>query len=676
MSRWLEHLNPEQRQAVEQTEGPLLVLAGAGSGKTRVITHRIAHLMSRGVAAENILAVTFTNKAAEEMRHRLAGMVGAGLAKELTMSTFHALGLSMLRAEAARKGGRGKRFVIFDTGDQLSTLREAGRRLKFDRSFDLGSILTRISAYKNAFVEPGTASESEDAYEQAASALYPVYQELLGAYAAVDFDDLVCAPCRMMEADPECRRRWAERYRYVLVDEYQDTNGAQLRMLRNLAGEHRNLCVVGDDDQSIYGWRGAQVRNILEFARDFKGAKTVYLMRNYRSVPAVLDLANAIIAENPDRHEKQMIATRRPGQGVKVVVTPDGDKEAAWVAEHLRKAVDKGRYRRSEMAVLYRSNLLARGLETELRVQGIPYRVVGGAAFYEGKEVKDILAYLRACHNLADEISVRRVINCPPRGIGLRTIAKLTEWADAQSAPFHQALQRAPEVLGEGDRSAAAIQGFLALLERHRAVLRRGGKQLPAAVRRLLAEVDYAGKVQTEGGGSEKAVGRRLAQIEALLAQVERYCEREEQPSLGEYLNRTALLTSAAEEASESDDRVTLSTLHGSKGLEFRLVVLVGVEEGFLPHDRTMNPHSNDLVSGDLAEERRLFYVGLTRAMDELVLTRAAERVVRGKPQPRTPSRFLDNVPPELLASNDLTKEPEPAQLQGMLAALRAKLGA
>jgi DNA helicase-2/ATP-dependent DNA helicase PcrA len=640
MSRWLSNLNPEQREAVETIEGPLLVLAGAGSGKTRVITHRIAYMIDRGIDPEHILGVTFTNKAAEEMRQRLSGMVGPA-AQKVTLSTFHALGLAMLRAEAARRQRSG-RLAVFDTGDQLACLRDIGRRVHLERSLDLGAILTRISALKNAFVDPSRVKvDSDDEYTQAAALLYPHYQEQLEAYAAVDFDDLVCEPCRLMERSRACRARWSERYAHVLVDEYQDTNAAQLRMLRAIAGLHRNLCVVGDDDQSIYGWRGAQVENILRFEKDFPGAKVVYLERNYRSVGSVLALANAVIARNKKRHEKKLAPAREQGAAARLVACTDGDAEASWIANHIREALNHG-LRPAEVAVLYRSNLFSRDLETALRAEGIHYRVLGGQAFFDSKEVKDLLAYLRVCAHPADEISLRRIINSPPRGIGLKTVAALSRWAEENGVSFHKALSQAEAVVG--GKPAAAIKSFLELIRRARARF-RDGRQLAPGLRALLDELQLEQAVQ-QSSTNVKVIDKRLAHLRGMVDGLRSYCERAPSPSLDDYLNRVALASSDADLEDLPGDRVTLSTLHGAKGLEFRLVILAGVE----------------------------FYVGITRAMDELVLTRVGERLVRGKPQPRTPSRFLDGIGSDLLAEEDLCRAVTNEEVQSAVADLLAKL--
>ena len=419
MHRWLKGLNEQQATAVQTIRGPLLVLAGAGSGKTRVITHRIAYMIDQGIDAANILAVTFTNKAAAEMRERLSAMVGKD-ASDVTMSTFHSLGLMMLRQEAKRSK-RSTRFVVYDAGDQMALLRELASSLRFDRSFDLGAIAARLSSWKTSFVEPGQEYTGDDPYRVAASAFYAPYEDALENLQAVDFDDLIVKPTRMMEKSEKCRNRWSDKFRWVLVDEYQDTNDAQLRMLRALAGQHRNLCVVGDDDQSIYAWRGAQVKNILNFGRDFPACKKVHLSKNYRSTARILTLANHVIAENQDRHPKQMQAVRGQGRDVRMVVCEDAEKEAHWVAEQIKARIDSRQVEPSEVAVLYRSNLLARAMETALRAQQIEYRLVGGKSFFERKEVKDLIAYLRFCLNQSDSISLRRIINFPPRGIGPTT---------------------------------------------------------------------------------------------------------------------------------------------------------------------------------------------------------------------------------------------------------------
>jgi superfamily I DNA/RNA helicase len=628
-------------------------------------------MLDLGIDAKNIVGVTFTNKAAEEMRERLRGMVGCDASQQVTLSTFHSLGLLMLKVEASR-GNRRSRFTIFDTGDQLAVLRELLGRLKMGRAYDLGSILERISAYKNAFITPEQLQiDPDDPYQEVAALLYPRYEEQLDAYAAVDFDDLICRPCRMLEEDADCRERWRSRFRYVLVDEYQDTNAAQLRFLRALVDGHRNICVVGDDDQAIYGWRGADVKNILRFARDFEGAKTVYLMRNYRSVPPVLELANVVIAQNPHRHEKRLIPTRQSDRRVRLVIAPNGDAEAAWVAQRARTAIKEEGLRARDVAVLYRSNILARGLEGELREHGINYRVLGGQAFYERKEVKDLLAYLRVMDNPADEISLRRVINTPPRGIGPKTIAKLASWAEEHNVSLYRAAEAAPSALSDDLRAANAVAAFTKTVETLRPSFKQRDR-LVSGLRDLIDEIALEDELR-RSASSNKAFERRWQNVLAFCVGLDSYLTRRPSAQLSDYLSRCAL-SSTDDEADKPADAVTLSTLHGAKGLEFRLVFLIGVEEGFLPHDRTVNPHERDLVSGDLAEERRLFYVGITRARDELILSRTRERLMRGKPAPRTPSRFLDGVDESTIDIEDMSEAPAPERVQSMLASLKEML--
>ncbi|MCK5796815.1 MAG: UvrD-helicase domain-containing protein, partial [Deltaproteobacteria bacterium] len=524
MNRWLRKLNDNQKRAVETTKGPLLVLAGAGSGKTRVITHRIAYLLDQGVSPKAILGVTFTNKAAEEMRERLRDMVGSSAAGKITLSTFHSLGLFILKSEA-RQAARPQRFSIFDTGDQLGVLRDLTRRLRMDRAFDLASILARISSWKNDFLEVKDLPNTDDPYDEAARALYPLYCEQLAAYAAVDFDDLVCEPARRLADDKACRARWQARYRYLLVDEYQDTNGAQMRLLSGLVGPERNICVVGDDDQAIYGWRGADVRHILRFEHDFPGAKVIYLQENYRSVATILDLANAVIQKNPDRHDKRLIPVREQGQRVRLLVAPDGDAEAAWIGRAIKDAVSHGQ-RPGDIAVLYRSNLLAKPIESELRQHGVPYRVLGGQAFYERKEVKDLLAYLRAIVFPSDELALRRILNTPPRGIGLRTVAKLAAFAETHAISFARALTQSATALSDDPRGARAVAAFVALLATQRGRFRNAkGASLVRALHTLIDDLDLENDIR-RGSTSEKGFARRWQAVEAFVRSLDVYLQR------------------------------------------------------------------------------------------------------------------------------------------------------
>ena len=664
-SRWFDGLNPEQRLAVSTVEGPVLVLAGAGSGKTRVITHRIAHLIDLGVDPKNILAVTFTNKAAAEMRKRLKVMIGKP-ASLVTLSTFHALGLMMLRKEA-----QGQRFTIFDTGDQHACLRELTHRIRLEKSLDLGAIIGRISAWKNAFVQPDKVEVGDDPYDQAAAILYPAYQEALAGFAAVDFDDLICKPTILMENDQNCRERWEKQFHYVLVDEYQDTNTAQLRMLFAICKKHRNLCVVGDDDQSIYAWRGAQVRNILRFGDDFGGCTKVHLMCNYRSVNRVLALANEVIRANPIRHPKQLKAVRGEGLPIRLVVLEDGDTEANWIADQIETQIRQGR-KPDQIAVLYRSNKLARGLESALRTKRLAYRLVGGKSFFDRKEVRDLIAYLRLCLNARDDISFRRVINFPPRGIGLKTLERLVAWTQQNQRSLLVAASQASQFLSDNDRAHEPLVQFSGLIQRMRQVL-IGQGQLVAGLRELIETIGLKKRL-LDTCATPKAFEHRWALVTDFVNSVEAYTKNTPKPSLSEFMTRLQLAEMEIAAEDTSAEKVTLSTLHGAKGLEFESVFLCGLEEGLLPHDRVMNPHATEAVGSDLAEERRLFYVGITRAKDELILTRAEQREVHGRIRPRAQTRFLSDIKEGLIEIEDKVAPLSTTDAKSRLAEIKALL--
>ncbi len=671
VSSWLQGLNPQQREAVETIEGPLLVLAGAGSGKTLVITRRIAYMIEKGISGRNILAVTFTNKAAKEMRERLQAMIGKD-ANRITLCTFHSLGWEILRQEIARNK-RSDRFVIYDSADQMACLRQLSGRLRLNKSFDLGAIAARISAWKNAFVDPGKLECSDDPYDQAASIFYPEYEKALEGFAAVDFDDLICKPTRLMEGCADCKERWSTRFRYVLVDEYQDTNSAQLRLLQAIVGGHRNICVVGDDDQSIYGWRGAEVRNILGFEHDFPGCRKIFLMRNYRSVGNILALANHVISENLKRHPKSMSADRGMGEPVVMVVCEDGEKEAIWAAEDIQKQIDFGRYRPEQIAVLYRSNLLSRGLETALRSLNLKYRIVGGKSFFDKKEVKDLTAYLRLSIYPTDDISLRRVINFPTRGIGLKTLERLVGWAEQAEKPIWEAVKKVDRILDPGDRAIPAVKKFADTVSSLRERLRTG-KKLTEAVYWLSDEIGLREEIE-KTSGSNKAFEKRMQSIHEFVSDLTRYCERVERPSIRDFLRRLALIDQDQDEEDSQKGQLTLSTLHGAKGLEFELVYFIGLEEGLLPHEQVLNPKMTEALGSDLAEERRLCYVGITRAKNELYLTRAVSRLTHGKLRERAPSRFISQLPEGMVVVRDLTVPVDARDALAHLAKIKAALG-
>ena len=654
-------LNPAQRDAVEHADGPLLVLAGAGSGKTRVITHRIVRLLDRGIPAPAIVALTFTNKAAAEMRERVAAMIGKRASDALTVSTFHSFGLHVLGRERDAIGGR---FTIFDQGDQTSLVKQLLRDADgaADRSFDAQAVLGRISNAKNAFLAAHELPEREgDAYDEITKVIFPRYQSALRQYRAFDFDDLVCEVARVWRDQADVRARWQSQFLHVLVDEYQDTNRAQLEMLRLLCGDRKNVCAVGDDDQAIYGWRGAEVRNILEFDRHFDGARVIKLEQNYRSRSPILAVANAVIAKRTDSKWRKVLFTERTGgDTVNLAVAPTPEAEAAWVASQARRMVrDEGR-KPSDIAILYRSNGQSRLIEEALREQGVSHRVVGGMQFFERKEVKDVLAYLKVVLNPADEISLRRIVDHPPRGIGEVTLEKLASNALLRGWSLWEAVDR---VDAFDDVGSAARDGCRALAkvigEAHKELFVGPAKKPPSEVARGIVErVELKAEIDSTSTTGDHAA-KRWANVESILGTLARR-EAREGPGTSGLAAFLHLLTMDIEpESKESADVVTLSTLHGSKGLEFDVVFLVGCEEGYLPHARTLDARATegvgDAPGADIEEERRLFYVGVTRARDRLFLSRAKARALRGKAVPRTPSRFLLDVPPELLDEHEVS---------------------
>ncbi|MBA2541648.1 MAG: UvrD-helicase domain-containing protein [Deltaproteobacteria bacterium] len=696
----LSKLNAPQREAAGHGGGPLLVLAGAGSGKTRVITFRIAHLLATGIPPQAICAVTFTNKAAEEMRERVAGLVrDKATSHKLTIGTFHALGLQILRSE--RKAlGLPRGFTVYDQSDQMGALREALRHIKDttrdgDRRFDVKSVLSRISLAKNAFVAPEEYEGNPlDEYDNITAQVYPKYQEMLRACAAFDFDDLIVEPVRLFQRDPEVGRRWAERFRFVMVDEFQDTNRAQLELVKQLVLDHQNLCVVGDDDQSIYSWRGADPTNILRFDELYPGAKIVKLEQNYRSTTTILAAANEVISNNKQRHGKKLWSQLPAGSPIVHAVAATPEDEAKWVAAQIHELKKDG-FRWQDVAVLYRSNIQAKILEDELRQAAIPYVMYGGQQFFERKEVKDLIAYLRVALNPRDELALRRIINYPARGIGATSVDKLVAAAQAKHATLWDAVKSAVTgtaslpglgvaVLEDEERPTQQVEGT-----ELRGATRNGIIELVHVVSELAAALaetaDAVGATRTliedirlyddlkMASGSMAAAQRRIENVEGLLSSLTRFTEKhkaapdEYKDKLAEYL-RMLSLESKEEDKDQGTDRVVLATLHGAKGLEFPACFMIGLEEELLPHIRTLQPQVTDVIAKpngevdvdhatDISEERRLCYVGITRAQRKLFLTRACTRVARGRSVPRTPSRFLLEIPDELLEIVDIAEQ-------------------
>jgi superfamily I DNA/RNA helicase len=659
-------LNPSQQAAVDHRQGPLLILAGAGSGKTRVLTHRIAAIMNEGVKPEAILAVSFTNKAAEEMRERMEVLCGRARAKALVLSTFHSFGVRFVNEEKAALG-LGKRFVIFDQGDSMGTVKDVLRLMRESgaaRKLDPSAILARISKWKNEGLLPDAVPESDFEYDDIARDVYPEYLDRLRAMRALDFDDLVLAPVRLLRENAEIRQKWRNRFRYVLVDEFQDTSTVQLELIQLLVNELGNVCVVGDDDQSIYGWRGAKVGNILDFDKHFRGTKVIKLEDNYRSFHPILAVANAAIAQSKERRlGKVLRAARGGGDPVRICVTKDAAAEAKLVAGELADLAKEGKPY-ADMAVLYRSNLQARLIEEELRANAIPYRLYGGTQFFDRKEVKDAAAYLRAVVNPADDISLRRIVNYPARGVGAKTVERLDAYAHEKGVSFVQAMAAAREVPGVPDHAQKAITQLLMLL-RESSAAQEKGTSLVQIARRIYDAIDLRGDLTAAADGGPQAA-LRYKNVEFLLSWLERYEQggaAGNQKSLQNFLERVTLRGDSKEE--EVTEGVVLSTLHASKGLEFAVVFLIGVNEGQLPHSRTTDPKATEASPTDVEEERRLFYVGVTRARDRLYITRPEVRLFRGEQQKLTASRFLNDLPGDVIEEYT-RKELEPLDYNEM----------
>jgi DNA helicase-2/ATP-dependent DNA helicase PcrA len=629
--RYLADLNPAQREAVLHTEGPLLVVAGAGSGKTRVLTYRVAHLISAAGAQPNeILAITFTNKAAAEMRSRVEGMLG-DIARRIWLMTFHAACGRILRREAPRLGYK-TNFTIYDQADQVRLVKACLDELERDpKRFVPRGIHNQISSAKNQLIGPAEyRARIQSFYDQTVADAYELYQRRLFASNAVDFDDILMLTVDVLERFPEALERWQKAFRYVLVDEYQDTNHAQYRLLQLLAGKHRNLCVVGDPDQSIYAFRGADIRNIMEFERDFPDSRTIALDQNYRSTNRILRAANGVIAHNRERKEKQLFSELGEGQPVEVIEVEDEHAEARFVAARIAALVEEG-FSNDEIAVFYRTNAQSRVLEDVLVRQGVAYQVIGGPRFYERAEVKDLIAYLQVIDNPFDTVSLQRIANKPRRGLGDASLARLQTYANAQGMSLWEALEF-PEEAGLGTAQARATAALRTLL----LSLQSGALELPVAelVERVLERSGYLEALEAER--TIEAQGRS-ENLQELVGVAQEYQATAPEPSLSNFLQEISLY--ADQDALRAEQSlVTLMTLHNAKGLEFRAVFMIGMEEGIFPHSRS-------LEEGSLEEERRLAYVGMTRAQERLTLIHASARSLYGARSYNLPSRFLDELP-------------------------------
>ncbi len=635
----LESLNPAQKEAAQAIEGPVLVVAGPGSGKTRVITHRVAYLIKVvGISPHRILAVTFTNKAAREMKDRIYGMLDRG-AEGLTLGTFHSICARILRQEAEYLG-LNSRFVIYDASDQVSLVNRSLKDLDLDpKQYPPRSILSIISAAKAELIDPdGFTSNSY--FEEVSKRVYERYQKLLADSNALDFDDLLMKVVILFRDHLEVLAKYQSRYLHVLIDEFQDTNFAQYKLANQLAGKYRNICVVGDPDQSIYSWRSADLRNILNFERDYPDAKVVLLEQNYRSTRTILEAASHIISSNEQRKEKELWTENDDGEFISIVEAFNEQEEAQFVVSTIEKLVADDGYSMSECAVMYRTNAQSRALEEAFVRYGYPYKLVGALRFYERKEIKDVISYLRLISNSHDDISMARIINVPARGIGQRTMNELSSWASDMGLSLYAALKRISqgEEINLASRSVQALTSFTSMLDEF--IARSEECDLVELFDLVLEHTGYRNFI-LDGSESEE----RWSNILELRGMASDHADLETGDALSEMLERVALVSSV-DNLEEEVSAVTLITLHQAKGLEFPVVFVTGMEEGILPHIRSFGD------DGQMEEERRLCYVGVTRAEKRVFLIHAFRRILNGASRPNPPSRFLKDIPSRLVASN------------------------
>ena len=648
-----DKLNEPQREAVYHTDGPLLILAGAGSGKTRVLTHRIAYLIEeRNVNPWNILAITFTNKAAGEMRERVDSLVGFG-SESIWVSTFHSMCVRILRRFIDRLG-YDNRFTIYDTDDQKTLMKEVCKKVAIDtKVFKERSLMSAISSAKNELILPDEfeLNAGGDFAKLKIAKVYREYEAQLKANNALDFDDLLVKTVQLLQTQPDVLENYQERFRYIMVDEYQDTNTVQFQLVRLLAGKYRNLCVVGDDDQSIYKFRGANIRNILDFEHEFSDACVIKLELNYRSTGNILNAADRVIANNKGRKEKTLWTANGEGELVHLRQFDTGYDEADFIAEDIKKEVRAGASY-NDHAVLYRTNAQSRLLEEKFVAMNVPYKIVGGVNFYARREIKDLLAYLKTIDNGMDDIAVRRIINVPKRGIGLTTINRIQESAAERGLGFYETLM-APELIPGIGRSAAKLDSFAALIEYFKGLT--GQMSITDLLREVIEKTGYMESLDSEDKEDAQARKENIDELINKAAAYEEAAEdRDEPATLSAFLEEVALVADI-DSLDEEQDYVVLMTLHSAKGLEFPHVYLAGMEDGLFPSYMTITSDDRD----DLEEERRLCYVGITRAEQELTLTCARRRMVRGETQYNKISRFIKEIPAELLDTGSRRIEPE-----------------
>ncbi|MGI5867290.1 MAG: DNA helicase PcrA [Syntrophaceticus schinkii] len=630
-------LNPQQLEAVRRTEGPLIIFAGAGSGKTRVLTYRIAHLLNMGISPFRVMAVTFTNRAAAEMRERVQQLVGSD-ARDLWVSTFHSMAVRILRREA-RFIPYDRSFIIYDSADQLTVIKHCIEELRVDdRKFRPRGVLAEISSLKNELVTPKEYLElTRNVREETIADLYSLYQKKLLQQNAMDFDDLLVQAVELFRAEPSVLERYQDRFQYIMVDEYQDTNHAQYILVRQLAGGHRNICVVGDDDQSIYGWRGADIRNILTFEKDYPEVHVIKLEQNYRSTQCILAVANALIAHNRGRKPKELWTSNIVGDPGSCYQAFDEKDEARFVAAEISDLVNREEALYRDCAVFYRTHAQSRVIEEEFIRSGTPYRIYGGVRFYERKEIKDILAYLRLVANPADEVSLRRVINEPRRGIGDMTIARAEEAASREGKSLAYVLEHPAGIPDLGRRAISALEGFFRMVNNWRKL--DGAVTVASLVERILEETGYLSILEAEKTVEAET---RLENLKEFLGVAEQYDSGGIDRSLDGFLEELALVTDI-DNYEPGENAVVMMTIHGAKGMEFPVVFLTGLEEGLFPHVHALGEDD------ELEEERRLCYVGITRAQEKLYLSWAISRYLYGSSEHKQPSRFLTEIPQEYL---------------------------
>ena len=640
----LDALNPQQREAAEQVDGPVLIFAGAGSGKTRALTYRVAHMVrERNIPPESILAVTFTNKAAGEMKERIRTLVG-NEGRRLWAGTFHSICARLLRADGEAIGIPSN-YVIFDDTQQRSLIKEALSILDIDpKEYKPSDVHFRISFAKNELMDSADMRRTRKGpLEDIAARAYRIYQDKLQQNAALDFDDLLMRAVELLERSPEVREKYQSRFQYILVDEYQDINHAQSKFVGLLSGEHHNICVVGDDDQSIYGWRGANVGIILAFEADHPNCKVVKLEQNYRSSGKIIECAAELIQKNEGRAPKRLWTENHPGDNIVTYEAVNETEEAEWVTSNILDQTRRGVSKPGDYAILYRTNAMSRNFEEALIARGIPYRVVGGYRFYDRQEIRDMMAYMRVLFNPNDGVSLRRIINKPTRGIGKTTLAALDQFAygdGSEPISLYEAVARAAEIEDLKPRALLAVSDFHGMMER----LRGKAQTLPLTelAAAIIEDAGFERSLRESANAEAASTLENLQEFVTLTTKFIEQYEGEGEADLGAFLEHISLL-SDIDEAEDPGNSVSLLTLHAAKGLEFAVVFMVGMEENIFPHQRSMGDEN------ELAEERRLCYVGITRAERQLYMTHAFRRTVYGQPQDQRPSRFMGELPQDLL---------------------------